>query len=215
MSADRWEDARRLEAFAGEARVNLVRTAALAAFYGHHLLRVAFFDPSLRGSAYSAAVTIVVAAWAAAALALHLCLRRRFVPPALPYVATSWDLALITALLVASPDGPHSPLVLLYFLVVAASSLRLLLPLVLFTTLAAWAAAAVQLGHYVFIRVGAATYYDAEAGRPFRVDRAAEVIFVLALGGVGLLAGQAVRQARRLVAGHPVTVQDEGPTEQG
>jgi hypothetical protein len=210
MSTDRWEDARRLEAWAGEVRVNLIRTAALVAFYGYHLLNLFVFTPSLREeAAYNAAVTVIVIGWTVAVVALHLCLSRRVVPPALKYVATAWDLSLVTALLIASPHGPRSPLVLLYFVVVAASPLRLSLRLVWTTTLGALAAALFQLGHYVFVRVGASVYYS-EAGAALRIDRTAEVLFFLALGATGLLAGQCVRQARRLVAGYPVTVVEPG-----
>jgi hypothetical protein len=202
-----WDDARRPEAWAGEVRVNLIRVAALVAFYGYHLLNayVLTNDPVIRG-AYNAAVSAVVVAWAAAALALYVCLSRRWVPPVLKYVATFWDLALITALLVAGGEGPRSPFVLLYFVVIAAAPLRLSLRLVTATTLGAMAAATIALGQYVFFQVGTAAYYAADS--PFRIRPAHEVIFLLALGTAGLLAGQAVRQARRLVAGYPVVVVD-------
>jgi hypothetical protein len=207
MPYARWEDARRLEAWAGEVRVNLVRVTALVAFYGYHLLNAHFFssDPSLRGR-YGAAVGAVVLAWAVGAFALYVCLSRRWVPPALKYVATFWDLALITALLVAGGQGPRSPLVLLHFVVVAAAPLRLSLRLVTVSTLGAMAAAAVALGHYVFIQVGAEAYYAPDS--PYRIPRAHEVIFLLALGASGLLAGQSVRQARRLVAGYAAVVEE-------
>ncbi len=207
MSAVRWDDARRLEAWAGEIRVNLLRVAALVVFYGHHLLNayVLSNDPALRG-AYSAAVTAIVVAWSVGAFALHLCLTRRWVPPGLKYAASFGDLALVTALLVAGGEGPRTPLALLYFVVVAAAPLRLSLRLVTATTTGAMAAAAVALGHYVFFRVGQAAYYAADS--PYRVPRAHEVIFLLALGACGLLAGQSVRQARRLVAGYPVRARE-------
>ena len=47
MSAERWEDARRLEEWAGEARVNLLRAAAVIAFYGQHLLNLYAFHDDL------------------------------------------------------------------------------------------------------------------------------------------------------------------------
>src|SRR5262245_44530706 len=106
MNTDtQWADAQRLEGFAGEVRVNLVRLAALVAFYAHHLVNVFLIadDASLAG-VYHASVTVLVLAWGAAVLALHYCLARRWVPPALKYVATGWDLALITALLVLGRD---------------------------------------------------------------------------------------------------------------
>ena len=217
MSAERWADARRLEGWAGEARVNLLRAAAVIAFYGQHLLNLyafhdnlGFADLSQRGW-FHAAVTAVVLGWALAVFVLHLCLSRRWLPPALKYAATFWDLALVTALLCVSPDGPRSALLLLYFVVLAASPLRLSLRLVQVTTFATWAAAVLMMGHYVFVRVGAERYYAADS--PYRVARGSEIIFLLATGVVGLFAGQVVRQARRLVEGHPVTVR--GPRGEG
>jgi hypothetical protein len=205
MNGDRWADARRLEAWAGEVRVNLIRVAALAAFYGYHLLNVYVLsdDPFLRGP-YHTAVTGIVLAWAAGALTLHACLTRRWVPPWLKYAATLMDLALLTALLAVGREGPRSPLVLLYFLVVAAAPLRLSLRLVYAATLGAAAAVTLLTGYYVFFQVGREAYYA--DGSPYRIPRTAEVIFLLALGAAGLLAGQAVRQARRLVEGYPVAV---------
>jgi hypothetical protein len=208
MNDSRWEDARRLEAWAGEVRVNMIRAAALVAFYGYHLLNVYFFDRDLQG-VYNAKVTAVVAGWAVAVFALHVCLTRRWVPPALQYVAVAWDLLMVTALLLVDPRaGPHSPLVVLYFPIVASSSLRLSLRLVYAATLGAMAAATLMMGFYVYGVVGSAVYYD--ASQNFHVPRSSEVIFLLALGATGLVAGQAVRQARRLVGGYPVKVADSG-----
>jgi hypothetical protein len=207
MSQDRWAEARRLEAWAGEARVNLIRALALVVFYGHHLLHVyVLHDDPAAGGVFHAEVTAIVIAWMAAVFVLYVCLARRWVPPALKFVATYWDLLLVTALVVISPEGPRSPLIFLYFVVVAASSLRLSLPLVYATTFGAWGGALVFMGYYVFLEVGRAAYYAPDS--PFRVSRTAQVIFLLALGAVGLVAGQAVRQARRLVEGYPVKVEE-------
>lgn len=141
-----------------------------------------------------------------AAVFLHACLTRRIVPPALKYAATFWDLALLTLLIGVGGNGPHSPLMVLYFVVVAAAPLRLSLPLVWAATLGAMAAAAVLLGYYVYFQLGHFAYYNPATG--LRVPRVTEGIFLLALGATGLLGGQAVRQARRLVAGYPVRVAD-------
>jgi len=211
MNTQRWEDARRLEGWAGEVRVNLIRAVALVAFYAHHLVNV-YLRPhepdeaSFLQGKFTILVTAVVLAWAGAIFVLYFCLSRRLVPPALKFVATFWDLAMITALLMISGEGPQNPLIFLYFLVVAAAPLRLSLPLVYAATLGAMAGAAIVLGHYVFIQIGTANYYDLH--QPFRIPRTSEVIFVLSLGTAGLLAGQTVRQARRLVEGYPVRVNE-------
>jgi hypothetical protein len=207
MSDVRWDDARRVEAWAGEVRVNLLRVAALVVFYGHHLLNAYVWsdDPGLRGR-YTASVTVIVLTWSVAAGTLHVCLHRRWCPPGLKYVAVFWDLALVSALLIIGGEGPRTPLVLLYFVVVASAALRLSLPLVAATTLGAMAAAILVMGHYVFISVGRDAYYAPDSA--YRMARSHEIIFLLALGACGLLAGQSVRQARRLVAGYAVLVDE-------
>src|SRR5438105_2883658 len=127
---DGWEDARRIESWAGETRVNLIRLAAIIGFYGNHLVQVHLLkdDQAVTGS-FHGAVTTVTMAWALEVLALHVCLSRRYVPEALKYVATTCDLVLVTALLVIAAT-PRSMLAVLYFLVIAAAPLRLSLRLI-------------------------------------------------------------------------------------
>jgi hypothetical protein len=205
---DAWADAQRLEGWAGEVRVNLIRIAALIAFYGHHLINVYLIrdDPSLRGE-FHLTVTIITAAWAVAAFLLYWFLTHRRVPPSLKFVATAWDLALLTLLLALTQGGPKSSLLVLYFLIIAAAPLRLSLPLVYVAALGSIAAYLLLLGHYVFVVIGVEDYYGDRLR--YGVSRTQEVIFVLCLGAAGLLAGQAVRQARRLVRGYPVVVEQE------
>jgi hypothetical protein len=198
-----WADARRLEGWAGEVRVNLVRVAAILAFYAYHLLNVYVFrdDPTLVGP-FHVATTALTVAWSILAFAVYYLLSNRAVWPVLKYAATAGDLALLT-LLLAEAGGVKSPLVVLYFLVIAAAPLRLSLPLVYAATLGSIACYLVLLGAYAWFQVGWEEYYS----NPLvRVPRTQQVIFVLALGTAGFLAGQTVRQARRLVRGYPVTV---------
>ncbi len=206
MSADpAWSAAVRLEGLAGEVRVNLIRLAALVAFYGHHLVNVFLIgdDASLRGR-YHDTVTNLVLAWALAVLVIHFCLVRRWVYPFLKYAVSTCDLLLITTLLLIGADA-RSTLTGLYFLVVLAAALRLSLPLVWFSTLGAVAGYGFFQG---YLRWGL------DLPDEQRAARAQEVIFVLELGAAGLLAGQMVRQCRRVVRGSPVPVVEgeEEPT---
>ena len=73
--------------------------------------------------------------------------------------------------------------------------------------LGAMAAATLMMGCYAFALIGSADYYA--PGSPWKVPRPSEIVFLLSLGAAGLLAGQVVRQAQRLVQGYPVTVEDE------
>jgi len=207
MADTTWEDARRLEAWAGEIRVNLIRCVALVLFYANHLLNVYLASEDSARGRFHAAVTAVVLAWAIGILVLHACLSRRWVPDWLKFLVTGWDLLLATTLVLVSPEGPRSALMLLYFVILAAAPLRLSLPLVWVTTFGSMLCALAVLGHYVFFRVGWAAYYAPE--NTARIPRVTEILFFLALGAVGLLGGQMVRQARRLVQGYPVRVQTE------
>jgi len=108
-------------------------------------------------------------------------------------------LLLVTALLVIGRD-PKSTLAVLTFLVIIAAALRLSLPLVYAATLGAMAAYAFFLG---YVRFGLHVADNERLSRP------QQIVFLLALGAAGLLAGQVVRQVRRLLQGYPVQVADE------
>jgi hypothetical protein len=196
--------ARRIEAWAGETRVNLIRLAAIVAFYGHHLVNVYILrdDPTVAGS-YHLAVTALTLAWASAVVVIHFCLARRWLPPALPYAVTAWDIVLVTALLVLTRD-PFTALAALYFLVIAAAPLRLSLGVVYAATLGSMAAYAFFLGY---------VKYGLEVPDGRRLSRPNQIIFLLALGGAGLLAGQMVRQAARLARGYPVVIDEARDAE--
>jgi hypothetical protein len=192
-----WEDARRLEAWAGEVRVNLLRLIGIILFYGRHLVEWALAprDAPIRGT-YHLAVTAIVLVWGAAVVTLHLRLHQPKVPPWLKYATTIWDAVLITALC-AVAGGPKSPLVLLFFPLIATAPLRPSLRLVYAATLAAMLGYLFLLGHYVWYRIGFEKYY---ATPELRIPRRQEAIMLLALLVCGLLAGQVVRQMQRLVA---------------
>jgi hypothetical protein len=198
-----WDDVRRLEEWAGEVRVNLVRLVGVLLFYGRHVFEYALAPPEapVRGP-YHLRVTAIAAVWAALVILVQFQLRRRSVPPWLKYVATACDLFLVTLLCMAA-GGPRSPLVLLLFLVIAMAPLRLSLPLVYATTTGAVFAYLCLLAFYAWFKVGYAKYY---ATPELRIPRGEEAVYVLALLVAGLLAGQVVRQARRIAAGYPVTV---------
>jgi hypothetical protein len=190
-----------LEAWAGETRVNLIRLAALVGFYANHLVQFYLMgdDPTIDAS-YHQAVTALVVAWSVLAAALQIALTRNLRPRWLPHAVTAWDLALITLLLAITPGGgPRSGLVVLYYLVIAAAPLRLSRSLVGTATLGAMVGYLLMLGHYVYFVVGSERYYAPE-GAVFRIPRTTEIIFLLGLGAAGLLAGQVVRQTRRLLA---------------
>ena len=102
-------------------------------------------------------------------------------------MTTLVDLVLLTAMLMIA-DGPRSPLVVAYFLVIAASALRLQLLLVWTATLGSMVAYTVLLGY--------AKWYAAP--RPLTVPRYEQLMVLVALALTGVTLGQVIRRVRRL-----------------
>jgi hypothetical protein len=198
-----WADVQRVEGFAGETRMNLARLAAIAVFYVRHLVEVIAAAPSdpVRG-AYHTRITWICLLWAGAGAVLYLWLRRRRVEPWLKYVVVVIDAVMIT-LICTLAGGPKSPLVLLYFPLVASAPLRLSLRLVYVATAAAILGYLCVLGVYAWYVIGFQTYYATPA---LRIPRSQEAIVILALLATGFLCGQIVRQMRRMILIPPVII---------
>lgn len=196
-----WEDIQRLEGWAGEIRMNLVRLAAIAVFYGRHLIEVAVAPAGspLRGT-YHAQVTWLSMMWLGAAVILHLCLTRRRVRPWLKYLVVGCDSAMITLLCILA-GNPRTTLALLYFPLIASAPLRLSIRLVYFATACAIVGYLIVVGHYAWYVVGFHKYY---ATPELRIPRRDEAIVILAMLVTGFLCGQLVRQVHRISRGYPV-----------
>src|SRR3954452_11395194 len=95
-------DASRIESWAGEVRVNMIRLVAIVLFYGRHLIDFFLHRSSLNPSliAYHTRVTWLVGMWAVMVIYLHFRLSSRRVPPHLKYVAVAFDVTMITLLCV-------------------------------------------------------------------------------------------------------------------
>ncbi len=203
----RWDDLARVEEWAGELRVNVIRLAGIVLFYARHLVEFATASPGakVRGP-YHLRATVITALWAIIALLLHAHLRRRRALPSAKFLVTAGDLLMIT-LLCMNAGGPQTPLLLLLFLVIAASPLRANLQLVYAATAGAIASYLCLLAFYAWFVIGFHKYY---ASPELRIPRTTEAFYILALLLAGFLAGQAVRQLRRAVAGHHATVLPPG-----
>lgn len=192
-----WTAAQRMEAWAGELRVNVLRVAGIVAFYGHHLFNQLVLKQEFPPR-YTLAVTAVAVVWAAGALALHVALTGLWMPPPLRFLSIGFDVLMTTSLLILS-DGPRSPLIILLFLVIATAPLRLDLRVVWTGTLLALLSYAFVCGHALWVRP------------ENRVPRRQELMVALGLALAGFLAGQAVRQARRFAQDYADRVRPEGP----
>jgi hypothetical protein len=137
-----WFLVARRQAYIGEEQANGLRIVAIFGFYAIHLmnyhgLRLGFLEvPAQEGlaEAFHRAVTSLAVAWIVVALAVRVALRNQVFPAWLGYASTAADVLLLTAVLVLA-DGPSSPLVIAYLLVVAAAALRMQVVLVMFAAL--------------------------------------------------------------------------------
>lgn len=211
---DHWKQARRLRQFEAELRVNVVRIAALGAFYLIHLAHywsatnepgaLKFFGldaGNVMSATQHTALTCLVLAWVMAAVIVQQLLLSRMLPPWLMYASTAADLVFLTAALMFA-SGAASPLVVGYFLILIMSGLRFDLRLVRVTTCGAVAG-------YLFL-LGAAKWPSGmvkEYPLP-TVPRYQQLIVVAALLLAGTLVGQWLRHARKLAG--DLTRADEG-----
>jgi hypothetical protein len=194
-SIDRqWFIVGRWQEYAGEARANLLRIVAISAFY---LIELANYHgasfgpleiPSTVDLQFHRVMTALTVAWIMVALATLMCLRLRIFPAALKYITTGSDIVLLTTILTVA-DGPRSPLVVGYFLVIVASTLRFQRRLVWCSTLGC------MVG-YLFL-VGYARWF---VDRDLTVPRYYQLIMLLALGLTGITLGQVIRRVRAMAS---------------
>lgn len=196
-----------LEAWAGEIRVNLIRLLGLILFYANHLIQYHFLkDDAWRTTEYHNAITALVIAWGGMVAVIHIItiqrpeISSRFrYKPWMKYAITVMDLLFIYSLTSLHPDGARGPLALLLFLVIAAAPVRFSLRLIYVATLGAMLTYVVMIGTN-YMKLGSDRYYAVD--NVSHVPRPTQAIMLLSLGGAGLLAGQVVRQARRLATKH-------------
>lgn len=137
-----WHITSRVEELSGERRANALRVLGLVVFYSIEVLNYRGLSfggleiPQVEGvdQTFHAMATALTVAWIALSAGVLIALRNQFFPPALKYISTGFDLALLTSVLTLA-DGPRSPVLLLYFLLIPLAALRLSPRLVGFATL--------------------------------------------------------------------------------
>jgi hypothetical protein len=204
-----WFIAQRWQAYEAEGRANLLRIAAIGAFYIVHLwsyfssqgqlpnfgfLQLA--DAGEVGKQFHVLVTLLATAWAMLALGILLALQQRIFPRWLPYFSTGCDVVMLTSI-VSIASGPRSPLVAGYFLILILATLRMSLPLVRFTTAACALGYVCVLGCAKWPATFGLDKLGGVADSP-HVPRYHQLIVLLAIGTAGVMLGQIVRRVRRL-----------------
>lgn len=188
-----WHVASRLTELRGEERATYVRLVGLALFYGievlnrHGLALGPLSIPALEGisDAFHVAMTLVALASAVMSAAVLLALRSQVFPPALKFGTTGVDLVLASIALTIA-DGPRSPLVVIYFPIVALSLLRASSSLVRFAT----GGAVVSYLGMSLVRARLVPHEDAAPVYQ-------QALFVIALVLTGFVLDHVVRESRR------------------
>ncbi len=203
LNANQWQVVERWQEYGAEARANLLRVVGVGTFYiiellNHYGLSLGVLElPPVEGvdRPFHLAVTSLAAIWAALAVAIHLCLRQRIFPWYLKFVSTGCDLILLTSILMVA-DGPSSPLIVGYLLVITLAALRLSLPLIWFSTLGAMTGYLVLCGY-------ARWFTD----RAIDVPRYYQFIFLLALALSGVALGQLIRRLPQIAADYATRIE--------
>ena len=183
-----WFIVSRWQEYEGEGRANLLRIIGVTVFYAVQLY---YYHLQLNDQAradyrpFHLAITMLTLAWMMVGLGVLLCRKNYFFPGSLKFISTACDLVLLTAM-IGLANGPKSPLVVIYFLIITLACLRFHLPLI-------WFATGGALAGYVFLAGHA--YWFAEAKR---VTPNQHLIIVLALVLTGVILGQVIRRVRSL-----------------
>ena len=154
------------------------------------------------------AVTALALTWALVALGVLVCLTQHVFPAGLKFLSTTADLVLLTAILMLA-DGPKSPLVVAYFLLIVLATLRFSLRLIWFASLG-------SIFGYMFLLGYAKWFADGD----IRVERYQQAIVLLALALTGIVLGQVIRRVRKIaveyaarVAANSEAAEKESPQE--
>jgi hypothetical protein len=196
-----WFIVGRWQEYEGESRANLFRIAGVGLFY---CIELANYWGGVVDRPFHQSVTALALAWAFVALGVLICLTQHVFPASLKFLSTAADLVLLTVILVLA-DGPKSPLVVAYLLVIVLALLRFSLPLVWFTSIG-------SISCYMFLLGYAKWFTD----RDIRVARYQQAIFLLALALTGIILGQVVRRVRKMAseyAGRVAAGSEPAPNE--
>ncbi len=200
-----WFIVGRWQEYEGEGRANLLRIAGIGAFYA---IELANYWSGAVTRPFHQAVTALALAWAMVALGVLFCLGQHIFPASLKFLSTATDIVLLTAILVLA-DGPKSPLVVAYFLLIVLATLRFSLWLTWFATIG-------SMSGYLFL-LGYAKWFTQ---RDLHVTRYHQAIFLLALALAGIVLGQVIRRVRKMaieyaarVAARSGPAAEQSPTE--
>lgn len=185
---DRWHVVSRWLEYEGELRSALLRVLLVAVFYTAQLLHFTMFaEWNEAEQLFHRQATFLAAGWLFVSLAVLVALTRHWFPKWLKFLTVGVDLILLT-LLAGFGSGPASPLVFVFWVIIALAGLRCDLTLIWFGTIGAMAA------YLSLVGMRDPGWFDAEhVTAPIE-----QVIVLLSLAAAGLVVGQLVRMMRQV-----------------
>src|SRR5687767_7825267 len=143
---DAWSGVQRIEGWAGESRVNTLRIAMVVGFYLNHLYHLGSYGPAGSIARYHLLITLLACAGAVVSWEIGRLLRARYFPSWMPFATMIWDTVMVTTAALVG-NGPLSPVVVLYFIILAGAPLRLSRALVVATFVSVFCGYNFLLGH--------------------------------------------------------------------
>lgn len=181
-----WFVFQRLQEVSAAVRINFLRLIAIVVFFGL-LLAIYFSDePTAAQTAYLWSAIRICGAWLFLCAAVALALYMKIFPPVFKFVTTLCDAALLTAI-ISVGGAAESSLVIVFFLIIASTYLRLDSVLVLFGTLAC------VLG-YLTLVWNTTGYWERPEGGNFPYLEVSRIVVGLLI--MGLIGWQLCRNSR-------------------
>lgn len=183
-----WFIVGRWQEYEGEGRANLLRIVAIGLFYIVQLIHFyGFSDRTEQTVAFHEAATALAVAWSLVAMAILLCLRQHIFPAVLKFVSTGCDIVLLTAL-AAQGGKAQSPLVMVYFVIIALAAVRFSLRLIWCATFGC------MLAYLALVGMTDPTWFD----KVHTVPVVEQLVTLLGLALTGIMLGQVIRRVRSL-----------------
>jgi hypothetical protein len=169
-------------------RSAVIRSILIMVFYTiqivHYLTLETITDPE---RLYHREITLIAACWLFVTLAVWIALKGEFFPTFLKYLTTGLDVLLV-GLLAWLGQGPTSPMVLVWFLVLAVATLRFQIGLIWFSTIAS------MVGYMLLVGSVDKVWFDSEHTTPLLT----QAVTLCALGCTGVVLGQIIRSTRTM-----------------
>lgn len=182
-----WHITRRWRSYEGEIRSAVLRSLLLIAFYSIQLFQyLTDGDRSVDEFLFHRQITFLSAVWFFVSLFVLVSLRQKYFPSFLKFLITGLDLVCLT-IAASLGSGSNSPLVTVYFVLIAMAGLRFSLPLIWFVTVGSVAAYLFLLG------TTDVTWFDKNHATPL-ID---QWVTLGALTGSGIAMGQLIRMVRQ------------------